>query len=138
MELRSQEFCSKALGGGVIQGEGARDCTGAMNEDKEDEADQELLRRQDPWKRQPDQLWRWERGEPDSLAFLVRCWRAGPSKCSSVFAVGRQGHGGGGGGARTRCQMASWPLQASARLMPFSAIQSSSRSQRAQSHHTKE
>lgn len=98
MELRSQEFCSKALGGGVIQGEGARDCTGAMNEDKEDEADQELLRRQDPWKRQPDQLWRWERGEPDSLAFLVRCWRAGPSKCSSVFAVGRQGHGGGGGG----------------------------------------
>lgn len=104
-----------------------------------------------------------ERGEPDSLAFLVRCWGPDPHKCSNVFGSAMKacfqragaimyatntsvcqtrcsGEAGTGGrrGTLTRCQMASWPLQASARLMPFSAIQSSSRSQRAQSHHTKE
>lgn len=41
-------------------------------------------------------------------------------------------------GYSTRCQVASCPTKASARLMPLSAIQSISRSQRAQSHHAKE
>ena len=35
----------------------------------------------------------------------------------------------------TFIQTASWPVNASGRLMPFSAIQSISLSQRAQSHH---
>lgn len=42
--------------------------------------------RQNPWKQQPDQLWGWERGEPNSLAFLVGCWGPAPRKCSSVFS----------------------------------------------------
>jgi len=38
----------------------------------------------------------------------------------------------------TRCHIASWAVKASGRLTPFIAIQSISRSQRVQFHHTKE
>lgn len=57
LELRSQEFCSEALrGAGIAHRDGARACTGAINKDKEDEA-------QNLWKQWPDQLWGWgERG----------------------------------------------------------------------------
>lgn len=38
----------------------------------------------------------------------------------------------------TSCHRASWPVKASGRLIPFSAIQSISLSHLVQSHHTEE
>lgn len=79
------------------------------------------------------------RGAPLSVSAMEACfWRAETLIFCVPDTMLMRGTWGHMGWARTRCQMASWPLQASARLMPFSAIQSISCSQRAQSHHTKE
>lgn len=87
VELKSQESCSEALAGlgvGVIQGEGATACTGAMKK-AHDEADQGLPIRQNPWKQRPDQLWGW--GEREARLLSISSGVLGSSSEQVLLCV---------------------------------------------------